>query len=181
VGATAAVKLAQYAMAGGAAAGTVGVVTESYNMMDSGSFNIDDVDFVTPDLVDDVPEQSMNFSKLLSNDEDYLNTTAPKAISESPAAMSSMAAPVAVAGGIQAMRAVYNRLQGGNDQDNPVDEDTPGMQEIMSQVASHHTTIKSIPDASRWAQMHGMQQSFNQSVAQESTRNGAGFFMHSTA
>ena len=187
-GVTAAIKLAQWGGAG-AVAGAVGAsaISDRYSMqdimMDSGSLNVDDVDLQfdeAPDLINEpnyIPEQSMNLSKLLMDedetpfDADMAEKTAPQG-----PGMAEMAAPAAMAGGMAAMRAVYNRLR-GNDDD--MDEDTPGVQELMSQMPTPQPTgPKGIPDGSRWAQM---QQSLNHSVAQESTRGTTGFFMQTNA
>jgi hypothetical protein len=184
MGTTAAVKMAQWAGAG-AVAGAVGVsaTSDTQNwqeiMMDSGSLNVDEFE-EAPDLISEanyVPEQSMNLSKLLFDDDDMDAFQAESTAKNGPEgpSMVEMAAPVAISGGIQAMRAVYNRLR-GNDDD--LDDDTPGVQELMSQLPPSNPTAKAIPDGSRWAQM---QQSMNQSLAQESTRGGAGFFMQSNA
>lgn len=187
-GVTAAIKMAQWGGAG-AVAGAVGAsaVSDPYSMqdimMDSGSLNVDDGDLQmdeAPDLINEpnyIPEQSMNLSKLLMEDDENLyDADIAQTIAPQGPGLAEMAAPVAVSGGIHAMRAVYNRLRGMQDDD--MDEDTPGVQELMSQMPPGQTAPKSIPEGSRWAQM---QQSMNHSVAQESTRGTTGFFMQTNA
>lgn len=183
-------KMAQWGGAG-AAAGAFGLATglEPYNlqqevMTGSGnSLNFEDVDLLrvqAPDLTNKpyyASEQSMNLSKLLLDDDEMFdNNLAQQNPAEGPS-MVEAATPLAVAGGIQAMRSVYNRLRGF--QDDEMDDDTPGVQELFSQMPTGQSTSRTIPESSRWAQM---QSSMNQSIAHESTRGGTGgFFMNSAA
>ena len=177
------------AAAVGGAIGASAIASDRYSsmqdvMMDSGSLNLDDGDLLQfdeapPDLINEpnyMPEQSMNLSTLLMDDDEFDADMAEKTAPQGPS-MTEMAAPAAMVGGMAAMRAVYNRLR-GNDDD--LDEDTPGVQELMSQMPTPQPTTgpKGIPDGSRWAQM---QQSLNHSVAQESTRGTTGFFMQTNA
>jgi hypothetical protein len=82
--------------------------------------------------------------------------------------MGSMLAPVAVVGGIQAMRAVYNRLRGSEDD---YDDDMPGVQEIILQTQqTPFGQGQGAQEAGQWAQMN---QGLAQGAAQETVRGGA--------
>jgi hypothetical protein len=120
-----------------------------------------------------VPEKNMNLSSLLLVDDDdipslteserYEDSIDIQQVSKDDKGpgMGSMLAPVAVVGGIQAMRAVYNRLRGSEDD---YDDDMPGVQEMQ--------------EASRWTQMN---QTAGHGATQESVRGGGGFYVNSLA
>ena len=148
------------------------------------SLNLDDIMFyfyllllfVSPSsmFATSAGEKNMNLSSLLNYDDvpslaesDLLDTDdsidTPQTLKEGQqgTGMGSMLAPVAVVGGIQAMRAVYNRLRGSEDD---YDDDMPGVQEMQ--------------EASRWTQMN---QTAGHGATQESVRGGGGFYVNSLA
>lgn len=153
----------------------------------SGSLKADDGDFPLQQSEAFKPEESMNLSKLLyDDDEDAPSLTESydqdgsmdwqQLKNDRISGSGQMMASVAVAGGVQAMRAVYNRLRGGDDD---ADDDMPGFDELITQSKQLSAgTQEGATNASRWAQMHN---GMSSSALQESTRGGNGFFMQSAA
>ena len=157
--------------------GAAAMAMHDVDMEGSGSLNIDD-DFMSqaPSNSGYVPEQSMNLSKLLYDDDEPPSLTESDGLStdlsQEKSSGAAPFAPAAAAGGVNAMMAVYNRLQGGNDD---LDEDMPGIQEVMQM--KHFSAAPQ--NANRWTTMQ--QNMLNQSMAQESTRGGGTFFVQSQA
>lgn len=180
--AMAAAKLAPFGAAA-AVASTAPTALQDFDLEGSGSLNMDD-DFMSQAPVSDsyVPEQSMNLSKLLYDDDPPSLTESDAYddvsmdLTQDKAETPSVFAPMAATGGVHAMMAVYNRLRSGNDD---VDEDMPGIQEVMSMKHFSSAENQGVSNANRWAAMQ--HQGLSQSVAQESTRGGGTFFMQSNA
>ena len=161
-------------VAAGAAAGLTAAAAmglQDVDMEGSGSLHMEDgfISQAAPTDTGYVPEQSMNLSKLLYDDDEPPSLTESEGYDDVSSSSPSAFAPAAAAGGLNAMMAVYNRLQGGNDD---FDDDMPGIQEVIQM--KHFSGAPE--NASRWTTMQ--QQAFNQSIAQESTRT---FFMQSQA
>lgn len=164
------------------AASSVGMndaTLESVDLGGSGSLHVDEdffQDMSASHQPNYTPEQSMNLSKLLLSDEDapslthsdhseteHLYDLDKERNGEPGPKLGQLLAPAALAGGLFAARQVFNRLSG----DDPVDEDMPGIQEVMMH-----------DQAGRWAHM---QQAMHSSVTtQESTRGGVAFYMQSS-